>query len=123
MHGSTSPPKNGCPACSQRQWSLTNATARRTRSEHGSTPKSRSSWSVGSVAVQGWPWFSSDWLKLRAGKHAPPAHWPSSPCGGSRWPRAPEDARFFFHSSAYLVSKKTQRTQRCAKENFFHSLD
>ena len=49
----------------------------------GSTPKSRSSWSVGSVAVQGWPWSSSAWLKLRAGKHAPPAHWPSSPCNAS----------------------------------------
>ena len=83
MHGSTSPLKNGCPACSQRQCALTSATARRTRSEDGSTPKSCNSWSVGSVAVQGWPWFSSRQLRLGAGKHAPPAHWPSSPCNAS----------------------------------------
>ena len=30
---------------------------------------------------QGQPWTAT--LKLRAGKHAPPAHWPSSPCNAS----------------------------------------
>src|SRR5690242_11511639 len=79
MQGSTSPLKNGWPACSQRQFSLTRTTARRTRSHDGSIPKSQSSWSVGRVEVQGWP-FSARQLKLCAGKHAPPAHWPSSPC-------------------------------------------
>ncbi len=83
MHGSTSPSKNGWPACSQRQRSRTLATARRTLSARGSIPKSRSSCSVGSVDVHGWPGSSSAWSKYRAGKHAPPAHWPSSPCNAS----------------------------------------
>jgi hypothetical protein len=66
MHGPTSPLKNACPACSQRQLSLTSATARRTNSEQGSTPKSCSRWSVGSVAVQDRLSSSARQLKLLA---------------------------------------------------------
>src|SRR6266566_3863796 len=59
MHGSTSPLKNGWPACSQRQRSRTCATARRTLSERGSTPKSCRLTRLYAVAVQGWPLGSS----------------------------------------------------------------
>ena len=40
MHGSTSPSKNRCPACSQRQVAPTSATTSRTGSASGSMPKS-----------------------------------------------------------------------------------
>src|SRR6266508_2502578 len=117
MHGSTSPLKNGCPACSQRHWSLTSATARRTRSEVGSTPKSCSSWSVGSVDVQGWPWPSSRQLRLRAGKHAPPAHWPSSPCNAinlAPQPSVATRARSAATTSAGACTRSRSTCQRMA---------
>ena len=81
MHGSTSPSKNRCPACSQRQVAPTSATTSRTGSASGSMPKSRSNVRLGSVAVQGWPLEKSP--RKSAGKHVPPAHWPSSPRSAS----------------------------------------
>ena len=116
MHGSTSPLKNGCPACSQRQWSLTSATARRTGRQRGSTPKSCSSWSVGSVEVHGWPWFSSR-RQPSAGKHAPPAHWPSSPCNASSLapqPSVATRARSAATTSAGAWTRSRNTCQRMA---------
>ena len=116
MQGSTSPLKNGWPACSQRQFSLTRTTARRTRSHDGSIPKSQSSWGVGRVEVQGWP-FSARQLKLCAGKHAPPAHWPSSPCRESSLapqPSVATSARSAATTSAGAWTRSRNTCQRMA---------
>ena len=86
MHGSTSPSKNGRSSYSQRQFSLTCATARRTRSLSGSTPKVAQQ---GERGLRGGPGLARlFWAPSRPrGKSAPPAHWPSSPCRASS--RAP----------------------------------
>ena len=55
MHGSTSPSKYRCPACSQRPFSATSAIARRADSDAGSSPRSCRVCSVCIVAVQGCP--------------------------------------------------------------------
>ena len=69
------------------------------------------------MAVQGWPWFSPRQLKLRAGKHAPPAHWPSSPCSASS--RAPQPsvatrARSAATTSAGASARSRNTCQRMA---------
>ena len=72
MHGSTSPSKYRCPACSQRPFSAMRAIARRADAEPGSSPSSCSVCSVCSVAVHGCPGSS----RGSAGKQAPPAQSP-----------------------------------------------
>src|SRR6266852_5023373 len=131
IQGSTSPLKNGCPACSQRQWSLTSATARRTRSHHGSTPRSRSSTRLYAVAVQGWD-ASSDgdsvvslsfwWAgspradsPLRAGKSAPPSHWPSSPCKASSPAPQPSMATRARSAATTSVGASTRSRNACQR--------
>jgi hypothetical protein len=55
MHGSTSPSKYRCPACSHRPFSATSAIALRADCDVGSSPSSCNVCSVCIVAVQGWP--------------------------------------------------------------------
>ena len=69
------------------------------------------------MAVQGWPWFSSRQLKLRAGKHAPPAHWPSSPCNASSLapqPSVATRARSAATTSAGAWTRSRNTCQRMA---------
>ena len=90
MHGSTSPSKNAWPSCSHRQFAATSEIVSRAAALAGSRPRSRSSISVGSVEVQGWPPEKSGAMParqssaMRRGKHAPPSHWPSGSRTASR---------------------------------------
>ena len=72
MHGSTSPRKNGSSLYSQRQFTATDPVIARAVSLAGSSPKSYSSISTGSVDVHGW--LPSSGGSPRPGKHAPPIH-------------------------------------------------
>src|SRR6266568_1908781 len=115
MHGSTSPLKNGWPACSQRQCSRTCATARRTLSERGSTPKSCRLTRLYAVAVQGWPLGSSllPDVALRAGNSAPPSHWPSSPCKASSRAPHPSMATRARSAATTSVGASTRSRNAC----------
>ena len=71
MHGSTSPSKYRCPACSQRPFSATSAIARRADSDAGSSPRICSVCSVCIVAVHGWPGFVARVGRREAGAAGP----------------------------------------------------
>ena len=71
--------------------------------------------SVGSVAVQGWPWArrrSPAVEPASAGKNAPPSHWPSSPCKASS--RAPHPSVATRARSAATTSAGASARSRSA---------
>jgi len=87
------------------------STAARTLGSWGSTPNSCRRTSVGAVAVHGWPLGFSPPSALRAGKSAPPSHWPSSPCRArSRAPQPSVATRA--RSAATVAGDASARSRR-----------